>query len=386
MFNGIIEPLDIQKSDEGCLKNITFVAKDLLDVKGLVTGGGNPDWKRTHSEALQNSPAIEALLDEGARLTGKTVTDELAFSLDGLNMHFAIPHNPNFEGSIPGGSSSGSAAAVANGICDLALGTDTAGSIRVPAAYCGIYGMRPTHGRISLEGTIPLGTTFDTIGWMSRSLDLMSITGSVLLKEKCFEPQLRQIALLQDGLDLLEKDWHQSFLQKWRALSDMSVTMSDLSEEAGLDSFSQSFNHARGFEAWRAHGKWYEEVHPRMNPSIEERFLACATISEQDYHAALEKRKHSIERVNKKLQDLFVLLPTIQKAPPKLDASEDELLVNRKANILLNSLASFCGLPQISLPYRHENHKFALSLVGPQGSDMELLALAIFIERSGILA
>lgn len=386
MFNGIIEPLDIQKSDNGRLKNVTFVAKDLLDVEGLVTGGGNPDWKRTHLAACRNSPAINALLDEGARLTGKTVTDELAFSLDGLNMHFPVPHNPNFEGSIPGGSSSGSATAVANGFCDFSLGTDTAGSIRVPAAYCGIYGMRPTHGRISLEGTIPLGTTFDTIGWMSRSLDLMNIIGSALLKEKCLEPQKRQIALLQDGLALLEIQWHQSFLQKWQALSDTSLSMSDLIDEGGLDSFSQSFNYARGFEAWRAHGKWHEEVHPLMNPSIKERFLQCRTISEQEYKAALEIRKKSIEQVSKNMQNIFVLLPTIQKAPPKLDASEDELLANRKANILLNSLASFCGLPQISLPYKHENHKFALSLVGPQGSDMELLALALFIERSGILA
>lgn len=396
MFNGIIELLKIQTSSKGNLKNLTFVAKDLLDVQGLVTGGGNPDWKRTHTPATKNCIAIQKLLDQGACLIGKTVTDELAFSLDGLNMHFPIPQNPNFDGCIPGGSSSGSAAAVASGCADFALGTDTAGSIRVPAAYCGIYGMRPTHARISTEGTIPLGTTFDTIGWMSNSLDIMNKVGSTLLNNSIAVPKMQQICLLEDGIAILDQAWQKGFMNKWHAISELcarsgfiencKIELASLDEPLGLDSFSESFNHARGYEAWKAHGKWFKETNPVMEPSIEQRLLACAQINEHDYKAALGKRSNSIKQINQKLQNNFLLLPTIQKAPPRLEASPNELLENRKANILLNSLASFCGLPQISLPYQDGKHKFALSLVGAHDSDMHLLALAIFIESSGILA
>jgi amidase len=380
IFNGVIEQLDIQTSHQGKLKDLTFVAKDLLDVEGRVTGGGNPDWKSTHPKALKHCPAIQALLDEGARLTGKSLTDELAFSLDGLNVHYPVPHNPNFPGCITGGSSSGSASAVANNVCDFALGTDTAGSIRVPAAYCGIYGMRPSHGRISLEGSIPLGTTFDTIGFMSRSLALLNQVGSVLLKDPQLEPQMRQISLVQDSLSILDQKWHKSFLEKWSAVSDSKI---DLKNE--LDSFSELFNHARGFEAWQAHGEWFEQTNPNMGEAIKQRFQSCRNISEHDYRSALTKRTESIKKMHQKLNGTFLFLPTVRSTPPLVDASEDELMQNRKANILLNSLASFCGLPQITLPYRHEDKKFAFSLVGPHGSDMELLALASFIERSDIL-
>jgi len=380
IFDGIIEHLDIQTCHQGKLKDLTFVAKDLLDIKGLVTGGGNPDWKQTHPKALANCPAIQALLDEGAKLTGKTLTDELAFSLDGLNVHFPVPHNPNFPGCITGGSSSGSASAVANNVCDFALGTDTAGSIRVPSAYCGIYGMRPSHGRISLEGTIPLGTTFDTIGFMSRSLVILNQVGSVLLKEPQLEPQMRQISLVQDSLSILDQSWHPSFLEKWNAVSDSKMHL-----KTELDSFSELFNYARGFEAWSAHGEWFEQTNPNMSETIKQRFLSCRNISENDYQNALTRRAEFIKSIHQKLNGSFLFLPTVRSTPPLVHASEDELMQNRKANILLNSLASFCGLPQITLPYKHEDKKFAFSLVGPQGSDMELLALALFIERSDIL-
>lgn len=391
IFNGVIEHLDVQTSHKGKLKDLTFVAKDLLDIKGLVTGGGNPDWKRTHAPSTNNCPAIQALLDEGAHLLGKSLTDELAFSLDGLNKHYPVPYNPNFPGYITGGSSSGSASAVANSFCDFALGTDTAGSVRVPSAYCGIYGMRPSHGRISLEGTIPLGTTFDTIGFLSRSLEILEQVGSVLLRQDQQAPQMRQISLVEDCLSILDQSWHQSFLEKWNAVSNLSSQFGfapnkKIELKNDLDSFSELFNYARGFEAWQAHGEWFEQTNPNMSDSIKQRFLSCRNVSEHDYQSALTKRAESIKSIHEKLNGAFLFLPTVRSTPPGVDASEDELLQNRKANILLNSLASFCGLPQISLPYKHEEQKFAFSLVGPYGSDMQLLALARFIENKDILA
>jgi len=400
MFNGIIEPLKIQTSPDGKLENLTFAVKDLLDIEGMVTGGGNPDWMRTHGVASSNCAAVQSILAEGACLVGKTLTDELAFSLDGLNMHYPIPHNPNFPGSIPGGSSSGSASAVANNACDFALGTDTAGSIRVPSAYCGIYGMRPTHGSISLQGTIPLGTTFDTIGWMSRSLDLMNRAGSVLLSEEILQPKMQQVSLFQDGLSILEPKWHPCILEKWQLISDLCRKFDfeqdrrfDLKDEFfTLEMLSEWFNHARGFEAWKAHGDWFKHVRPNMSAAIKQRFESCANGSQVDYNAALSRRDNCITAINQKLSRTFLFLPTVCNAPPSVDASESELSENRKANILLNSLASFCGLPQVTIPYNISptsdkgSNKFAFSLLGRRGSDMQLLALARFIEHSGILA
>src|SRR6266542_391068 len=125
----------------GPLAGLTFAAKDLLDIVGYVVCAGNPDWLRTHAPAEKTAPVVQALLEAGATLVGKTITDELAFSMSGENIHYGTPLNPAEPERIPGGSSSGSASATASRLVDFALGTDTSGSIRVPASYCGLFSM-----------------------------------------------------------------------------------------------------------------------------------------------------------------------------------------------------------------------------------------------------
>ena len=134
----------------GALSGLTFAAKDIIDVEGHITGCGNPDWLRTHEKALRTAPCIRRLIEAGATLVGKTVTEELATGLTGENIHYGAPINVNAPGRVSGGSSSGSAAAVAAGLVDFSLGSDTGGSVRAPASFCGIYGVRPTHGRVSM--------------------------------------------------------------------------------------------------------------------------------------------------------------------------------------------------------------------------------------------
>ena len=138
-------------SETGPLATLSLAVKDVFHIKGHPTGAGNPDWLRTHPVAGTTAPAVQRLLDAGAHIVGKTHTDELAYSLNGENVHYGTPVNPNAAGRIPGGSSSGSAAAVAGGLVDFAIGTDCGGSVRLPASYCGIFGFRPTHGRIPLD-------------------------------------------------------------------------------------------------------------------------------------------------------------------------------------------------------------------------------------------
>src|SRR5215468_10273000 len=180
-FDGIVRPIRVEGASTGSLAGTTFVAKDLYDVGGYATGAGNPDWERTHAAPSKTAPVIERLLSAGATLVGKSCTDELAFSLDGINIHYGTPLNPRFPDRLPGGSSSGSVSAVAAGLTDFALGTDTSGSIRVPASYCGVYGFRPTHGVVPIDGVVPLSPSFDTVGWLARDARMLARCGRVVL-------------------------------------------------------------------------------------------------------------------------------------------------------------------------------------------------------------
>src|SRR5471030_518913 len=167
----------------GPLAGLTFAAKDLFDVAGVPTGGGNHDWPTGRPIPTKHSFAVQTLLDGGATLIGKTITDEVSLGILGENAFDGTPVNVNAPGRVPGGSSSGSAAAVAAGICDTALGTDTGGSIRVPASFCGIYGMRPTHGRVACGGLMPMAPSFDTAGWFAAGPGVLRAVGAVLLDD-----------------------------------------------------------------------------------------------------------------------------------------------------------------------------------------------------------
>ena len=152
----------------GPLAGLRFAAKDLFDIEGHVTGAGNPDWLALHAPATRTAPVVRRLVDAGASMVGKTHTDELSRGIFGENAHYGTPVNPKAPGRVPGGSSSGSAAAVSGGLVDFALGTDTGGSVRIPASFCGIYGIRPTHGRLPLDGVVGQARSFDTVGWFAR--------------------------------------------------------------------------------------------------------------------------------------------------------------------------------------------------------------------------
>ncbi|MEY4794224.1 MAG: hypothetical protein RL724_1160, partial [Pseudomonadota bacterium] len=136
----------------GPLAGLSFAAKDLFDVAGTVTGYGNPDWAATHAPATRDAMVITQLLQAGASLAGKTKTVELAYGLTGENVWQGTPKNPAAPDRFPGGSSCGSAAATAAGLVDFAMGSDTGGSVRIPASYCGVFGIRPSWGAVSLAG------------------------------------------------------------------------------------------------------------------------------------------------------------------------------------------------------------------------------------------
>ena len=183
----------------GPLSAMTFAAKDIFDVAGHVTGGGNPDWKATHAPAERTAWVIQTLVDAGANMVGKTHTDELTRGILGVNAHYGTPINPNAPGRVPGGSSSGSAAAVAGGLVDFALGSDTGGSVRIPASFCGLYGLRPTHGRIPLDGILQQAPSYDTIGWFARDVETFARVGSVLFGSDIAAGRPRKLTIAEDA-------------------------------------------------------------------------------------------------------------------------------------------------------------------------------------------
>ena len=191
-YNAFIDYPDaaVTHAPSGPLAGLNFAVKDIFDVAGYPTGCGSPEKRAESRKNLPGShaPVVEALLAAGAAFAGKTHTAELAFSLDGRNDHFGTPTNPAAPGRVPGGSSSGSAAAVAGGLVDLALGSDTGGSVRGPAAMCGLIGLRTSFGRIDIGGTMPLSPGFDTVGWFARSAEVYERVGAVLLDEDKITP------------------------------------------------------------------------------------------------------------------------------------------------------------------------------------------------------
>src|SRR5579872_6848015 len=206
-YNAFCRHTDValEGASAGPLHGLTFAAKDVFDVAGYRTGNGNPVWLQTHTPAARTASAIERLIAAGSTMVGKTQTDEMAYSLNGENVHYGTPTNPRAPGRIPGGSSSGSAVAVAGGLVDFALGTDCGGSVRLPASFCGIYGLRPTHGLIATDGVIDLAKSFDTVGWFARDPQTMRRVGEVLVpRPSDFVP--KRLLIAEDAFTFVGPD------------------------------------------------------------------------------------------------------------------------------------------------------------------------------------
>ena len=193
----------LEAQGTGLLDGLTFAAKDVMDIVGSTTGFGQPAWLRTHEPATASAVVVDRILEEGARLVGKTVTDELSYSLTGENRHYGTPLNPLHPDRVPGGSSSGSVSAVAGSLVDFALGTDCAGSVRLPASYCGVLGMRPTHGHVPTQGIIPFAPSFDTLGWLARDAEVLRSVGSILLGKHYLSVKPRRLLIATDCFALV---------------------------------------------------------------------------------------------------------------------------------------------------------------------------------------
>ncbi|MCB1883199.1 MAG: amidase [Geminicoccaceae bacterium] len=363
----------------GPLAGLSFAVKDVFHVEGGVTGYGHPDWLRTHGVEPETAPVVRRLLDAGATLVGKTVSDELAYSLSGENHHYGTPVNPRDPSRIPGGSSSGSASAVAGGLVDFALGSDCGGSVRVPASYCGLYGMRPTHGRVSLEGAIPFAPSFDCAGWFARDVDLFARVGGVLLGD----PPARPIVRLLLAVDALAELDPKAAGALAPAIARVEAAVGPVARvtlaDEGLAVWSEAFRTIQAAEIWGSLGGWIEAVRPVFGPGVRERFAAAAATDPARVADARERRRAVVERLAGLLPlGTALVLPTVPRgAPRRGSAAEDLEVAYRHKAMNLLCVAGLGGLPQISLPMAEvDGLPIGLSLVGARGTDADLIALA----------
>lgn len=368
----------------GPLAGLTFAVKDLYDVKGRPTGAGNPTWLMTHPLAAENSPLIELLLAAGATLVGKTLTNELAYSIHGENSHYGTPHNVNAPGHIPGGSSSGSVAAVAAQLCDFALASDTGGSTRVPASYCGVWGIRTTHDLLSRANMVPLSPGFDTATWLAHDAETFMRVAEVLLPAEV-TTSLNRAVLFEETLTpaspacrtLAEKVF--AVLSGKMEANRVSVTPSGSVDE--LEIWRQTYLTASGREAWTSHGEWIDAHRPIFGTAIDTRWAIARTISA----AAAEAARVRQQKVRSHVRTLLgangvAVIPSAPGPAPLLTATAAEIEDVRNRTFLITCIAGLSGLPQVSLPLMSpEGLPIVISLLGPAGSDRALIALAVAV-------
>ncbi|MER8437286.1 amidase [Mesorhizobium sp. M1312] len=375
-----LDDVPVSNAQSGPLAGLRLAVKDIYDVAGYRTGCGNPQKYQEASPASATASAVQALLDLGARFVGKTQTDELAFSLMGLNAHFPSPVNPAAPDRITGGSSSGSAAAVAGGLADIAIGSDTGGSIRAPASFCGLIGLRTTHGRISLEGAMPLAPSLDTFGWFARDMATYEKVGTVLLDDDRHRRDLARALALDalDGLVLgpLQADEYRAMVRTVASVLGAPRTVAPLSRST--DDLYWCFRKLQGYEAWQNHGAWISQGDRMLGPGVKERFEHGATIDAATAQRETKRRvSFRLELADLLGEDRVLVLPTAPSAAPLKADSFDDLQTYRERALRLLCLSGLSGFPQITLPLgKAKGAPFGLSLLGPENSDRQLLALA----------
>ncbi|MGB0631879.1 MAG: amidase [Alphaproteobacteria bacterium] len=370
--------LKIEGSGSGPLAGRTFSAKDVFDIAGHPTSNGQPLWPQTHPLPDRHAAAVELLLAAGASLDGKTVCDEMCYSLAGDNAHYGAPINPAAPDRAVGGSSSGSAAAVAGGLVDFALGTDCGGSVRCPAGFSAIYGIRPTHGRVDDTGVAPLAGSFDVVGWFARDTALFDAIGGVLLRGDSKNISPRRAILAEDAFTRLpdpERFAAETAADILIERLGLESTRLDIAPE-GLDRWFAAFRHLQALEIWENHADWVSENSPAFGPGVKERFAYAATLTDAHRDEHQPVRDIARARMDSLLGDgdCVIVMPTAPVSP-KRDASDAEVEDFRARTMGLTCPAGLSGCPQISLPLATASAPLGISILGPRGSDESLLGL-----------
>jgi amidase len=368
----------------GPLAGLNAVVKDMYDIAGERTGCGSPEWLATHPPAARNCPPVQKILDAGATIIGKTVCDEYFYSVSGANAHYGTPVNARAPGRLPGGSSAGSAAACGAGLCDFALGSDTGGSVRVPASFNGIYGLRPTHERIEHSGVADMAPSFDVPGWFAATPGVFRKVGAVLLDSRRVAAKINRVVVLEDA-----------FAQAEEPVADLLRTLlefmsDDLPEMAhgriapeGFDPWREAFRIVQAYETWQTFGGFITKHKPDIGPGVKERMQFASTVTRAKADASREVVNKARDHIRQIAGPGTVLaLPTAPSISPKIEISGPELEEFRTRVMRLTCTSGISGLPQMSIPGATINGcPIGLSFIGWAGGDEALLDLACELSR-----
>ena len=368
-----------QGAFDGPLLGMRVAVKDLFAIKGYRIGAGNPTWLRDARPERQHAAVVLDLLRGGASVRGLARTDELAYSIAGANAHYGTPVNGAVPGALPGGSSSGPATAVATGQADVGLASDTGGSIRVPASYQGLWGLRTTHGLVPRQGMLALAPSFDTVGWLTRdgatleavaSWCLESAVGEAASAAEHDEPALPDLLRVpREALDACEPATRAAF----EAWCDRRTT--ELVDVGPLDEWSEAFRVVQAAEAWRTHGQWFTEHPGATGPDIGRRLEIASTVTEEQEATARDRLAVLAGLVRALVADAVLVLPTTPGPAPARHAPLDDV---RAATLRMTALAGVGGLPALSVPALRVDGPLGpapvgVCLVGPRGSDLSLV-------------
>jgi aspartyl-tRNA(Asn)/glutamyl-tRNA(Gln) amidotransferase subunit A len=377
----------------GPLDGAIVSIKDLFDVAGEVTRAGSPVLAAEGKPAAHDAPVVRRLRQAGAVIVAKTNMTEFAFSGIGANPHFGTPGNPADRKRAPGGSTSGGAVAVADGMCEIAIGSDTGGSCRTPAAFCGIVGYKPSKQRIPTDGAFPLSYTLDSIGPMARSVERCAMADAVMAKEARETLEPAALAGLRIGipqgmpLENLDAPVARSFAQAVEILGKAGVRLSE-ERIAEFDAMAEVNAQGGGIapaEAFAVHRERLERRGSDIDPNVRRRIERARDVSAADYITMLRRRGELVRAMDARIAGLDALaLPTSAIIAPVLAelATPDEF-ARRNANSLRNTtLWNFFDACAISLPLpRGGDLPTGLMLVARNGQDARLFAIAAAVER-----
>jgi amidase len=368
----------------GPLAGLTAVVKDMYDIAGERTGCGVPEWLESHAPATHHCPPVQKILDAGATITGKTICDEFFYSVTGINAHYGMPVNLRAPGRVPGGSSAGSAAACGAGLCDFALGSDTGGSVRIPASFNGIYGLRPTHERVEHSGVADMAPSFDVPGWFAATPGVFRKVGTVLLDSRRVAARIERVVVLEDAFEQADEPVADLLRTLLEFMSDDLPAMAHgrIAPE-GFDPWREAFRIVQAYETWQSFGDFVTRHQPNLGPGVRERIAFAATVTKAQADAARlvhDKAREHIRQVA--MPGTILALPAAPTIAPLADAPAADLDDFRVRVMRLTCTAGMAGLPQISIPAGTiSGCPIGLSFIGWAGGDEALLDLAFTLAR-----
>jgi amidase len=383
---------------DGILRGRRVAVKDLVSVEGHVSSFGHPRWRATHQPSHATAPVVTVLREAGAGVVGLTKLDQLAYSLVGNAGEGTPPHNSLYPDRYTGGSSSGSAAAVSAGLADIGLGTDTAGSVRVPSASCGLFGLRPSHGAVNASGVLPLAPSFDVLGVMARDPGLLRDAFLVIGGIPASKPSpagLPGEALLpvdlMESLDVGVVGALRAAAAAIAKAAHGSVRECEFSSFANDDA-SDLFSRLQAREIWENHGEWVSRNSDALAPDVLERLERAERLSQSP---AGEKRADQADR--HRYTEAFhafcpvtavVILPVLAGLPPRRDADPGALLAFRSAAVKFAAPASLAGCPELVIPVQQGSpHEptYGVGLLGRRHGDHALLSILKLVAPEGRL-